>query len=87
MLDVGSGHMVRKDKIVAITRSAGKPLTRLRQAAEDENKLIDCASGRKVKSLIFLMDGFVVASNLHTETLVERFAKGVKEWDELEKID
>lgn len=72
MLHVGYRYFVARDKILAITPVNSAPIKRLRTKAMDNEKLIDCTVGRSTKSLIHLVDGFIVASSNTSETLIER---------------
>lgn len=40
--------------------------------AEDENTFIDCTAGKKTRSLLHLVDRFVVSSSISPEALVGR---------------
>lgn len=75
MLHVGHQNYVNKSKILAITRAESAPLQRQRQRTEDLNKLIDCTRGRKAQSLVHLIDGFIVASSIQSESLFDRFVR------------
>ncbi len=72
MLHVGYKNYIIKDKVLAITGFNSNPLRRIKSNLENENKLINCACGNKVRSLVFLTDGFVVASANNSEKLKER---------------
>lgn len=72
MLHVGYGNYIKKSRITAITGAEGKGLSKVRQRAAEENKLIDCTRGKKVDSLIHLDNGAVVTSAIQAETLVKR---------------
>lgn len=72
MLHVGYRNYIIKDKVLAITGFDSNPLRRIKSNLENENKLINCAGGKKVRSLVFLTDGFVVASSNNPERLKER---------------
>ena len=72
MLHIGFSQYVPKDKILVITKADPAPLIRLKRELADVKKLIDCTSGRKAKSLIFLKGGFVVACARETDTLKDR---------------
>ena len=72
MLHVGYKNYVSIDKILAITGADTAPLRRQRHHAEDEHKIIDCSNGRKVLSLVHLVDGFMLTSAITPEGLVKR---------------
>ena len=76
MLHVGNGNYVAIGKILAITLCESAPMRRKRMIAEDEDTLIDCTAGKKTRSLLHLVDGFVVSSSISPEALINR--KGVK---------
>jgi len=75
MLHVGNGNYVAKDKILAITSSESAPMRRKRMIAEDKNMIIDCTAGKKTRSLLHLVDGFVVLSSTSPEALISRIDK------------
>lgn len=72
MLNIGLENFVEKSKILAITGADSAPLKRQRQNAEDQYKLIDCTKGRRTKSLVHLIDGYIVASVNEADTLRKR---------------
>lgn len=75
MLHVGNGNYVAKDKILAITLCESAPMRRKRMIAEDEDMLIDCTAGKKTRSLLHLVDGFIVSCSTSPEALVSRVDK------------
>ena len=75
MLHVGNGNYVVKDKILAITLCESAPMRRKRMIAEDEDMLIDCTAGKKTRSLLHLVDGFIVLSSISPEALISRIDK------------
>ncbi len=72
MLHVGYKNYIIKNKVLAITGFDSNPLRRIKTNLENENKLINCACGNKIRSLVFLSDGFVVASANNSGILKER---------------
>jgi regulator of extracellular matrix RemA (YlzA/DUF370 family) len=75
MLHVGNGNYVAKDKILAITLAESAPMRRKRMIAEDKDMLIDCTAGKKTRTLIHLIDGFIVSSSISPESLISRIDK------------
>ncbi len=60
------------DKIVAIVLPESKPSIRLRDAAKDENRLIDATQGHKTRAIIVTDSNHVVLSAVNPETLAQR---------------
>jgi len=50
-------------------------MRRKRMIAEDKNMIIDCTAGKKTRSLLHLVDGFVVLSSTSPEALISRIDK------------
>ncbi|MBI3295722.1 MAG: DUF370 domain-containing protein [Deltaproteobacteria bacterium] len=72
-LDVGFKNYLPCDRIVAIQEINSSPVRRMRNRAEQENRLIDASAGRREKSLIVLDSGHVVVTSVLSTTLQERF--------------
>lgn len=75
-INVGHGSYLMASRIVAILESGALPMKRLREAAAEEQKLIDVTAGRKTRSLILTDCGFVILSALNPKALNERMTEG-----------
>ena len=60
------------DKIVAIVLPDSKPSMRLREAAKDENRLIDATQGHKTRAMIMTTSNHIVLCGVNPETLAQR---------------
>lgn len=79
MINIGYQQYVERDKVLVITQAGAKPLVKLRQNLRDADRLIDCTSGRKIRSLIFVQGDYVIASALDPTTLRDRM--DMPEWE------
>lgn len=72
MINIGFNNYVSKDKIICVSQATSSPITRLRRSAEDNNLFIDCTMGRKTRSYIHTLDGFLIGSAIEADTLKTR---------------
>jgi regulator of extracellular matrix RemA (YlzA/DUF370 family) len=63
------------DKIVAISAPDSAPIKRLVNEAKEAGQLIDQTNGRKTRSVVTLVEGYVVLAAIEADTLVERVEK------------
>lgn len=75
MIDIGYGNYINSKKVLAITKIESAPLRRQYYNAQDTNKIIECAMGRKTLSLIHLEGGFLATSARSPETIKEKLAE------------
>lgn len=75
ILHVGFSNVVVAHRVVVIVAPDSLPVRRMIREARDKGLLVDASRGRKVKSVIVLDDGHVVASALHTTTIARRLEK------------
>ena len=75
ILHVGFGNVVVARRVVAIVAPDSLPVRRMIREARDKGLLVDASRGRKVKSVLILDDGHVIASALHPSTLARRLAQ------------
>ncbi len=60
------------DKIVAVVLPDSKPSIRLRDAAKDENRLIDATQGHKTRAMIVTTSNHIILCGVNPETLAQR---------------
>lgn len=82
LLNVGFGHIIPVDEVVAIVSPSSAPIKRLIQKAKEEKGqkhesgkekgLLDLAEGRKVRAVVISDYGRVYLSALQPETIVSR---------------
>lgn len=75
ILQVGFGNVVVARRVVAIVAPDSLPVRRMIRDARDKGLLVDASRGRKVKSVLVLDDGHVIASALHPSTIARRLAQ------------
>ena len=73
IIPIGHEDFIEAEAVVAIVNSDTSAARRLRQAAQELNKLIDSTGGRKARSLIVLRSNQVVLSSLQTAAIKKRF--------------
>ena len=77
MISIGFDNYVNFDRVIAVL--AGDPQAKKHYAAaKEERKLLDVSTGRKVRTVIILDNGFVFLLALTPETITDR-AKGKEE--------
>ena len=74
VLNIGFGHMVSAERIIAVVSPDSAPIKRIIQEVKEEGMLIDASFGRSTRSVLMMDNGNVVLSSLETETISERIA-------------
>jgi regulator of extracellular matrix RemA (YlzA/DUF370 family) len=74
LLNIGYGNLVVSSRVIAIVAPGAAPMKRLRDAAEEHNKLVDATQGRRTRSIIVMDDDHVILSAINPETIAARFA-------------
>jgi regulator of extracellular matrix RemA (YlzA/DUF370 family) len=74
-MHIGFDHMVPWWEIDAILAPKGEPQKRLRQQAAEEDRLLDCTSGRRTRAIIITKSNHVILAANHPETLWPRLQK------------
>ena len=74
VLHIGFSNIISTEKIVAIISPDTAVAKRLRDEARDENDLIDCTMGRKLRSMVLTESNYVFLSSIRPEALMDRLA-------------
>ncbi len=72
IISIGFGAVIMRDKIVAVVLPDSKPSIRLRDAAKDENRLIDATQGHKTRAIIVTTSNHIILCGVNPETLAQR---------------
>jgi len=72
LLNIGFGNSVIVSKILSIIQPNSAPVKRFIKKKESENLLIDATMGKKVRSVIVLVQGIVVLSAISVQALTAR---------------
>ena len=72
--NLGFGSTVVSERVVAIVSPNSAPMTRLKDEAREDRRLIDATHGRRTRSIISLDSHHVVLSAIQAETISQRFA-------------
>ena len=75
-INIGFGHMVSADRIIAVASPDSAPIKRLIQDAKEEGRVIDASCGRKTRAVIITDSEHVILSALQSETVANRMAGG-----------
>jgi len=71
-INIGFGHTVAKDRVVAMLMPGSSPMKRLRDRASDEARLLDVTNGRRTRAIIITDSNHVILSAMTPETLWRR---------------
>ena len=74
VLHIGFSNIISTEKIVAIISPDTAVAKRLRDEARDENDLIDCTMGRKLRSMVLTESNYVFLSSIRPEALMDRLS-------------
>ena len=74
LLNIGFGSSVVADEVIAILAPNSAPMTRLKNEAREEKRLIDATHGRKTRSIIIMKNNHIVLSAMQSETISQRYA-------------
>ncbi|RJP17575.1 MAG: DUF370 domain-containing protein [Candidatus Abyssobacteria bacterium SURF_5] len=72
IINIGFGGAVMVEKVVAVILPDSKPSVRLRDAARNENRLIDATQGHKTRALIITTSNHVILCGINAETIIQR---------------
>lgn len=75
LLHVGFSNSIAIDKIVAIISPETAVAKRLRDLGRENNNLIDCTMGRKLRSMVLTDSDFIFLSAMRPEALTQRLEK------------
>ena len=71
-INIGYGHIVSSERIVAIVSPDAAPVKRLVQEAKAGGNAVDATCGRKTRAVIVCDSGPVVLSALMPDTILSR---------------
>ncbi|MCS6983720.1 MAG: DUF370 domain-containing protein [Leptospiraceae bacterium] len=74
-LHIGFSNSIAYDKVVAIISPETASAKRLRELSRQENHLIDCTMGRKVRSMILTSSPYIFLSAMRPEALLQRLER------------
>lgn len=72
LLNIGFGNSVIVSKIVSIIQPNSAPVKRFVKKKESESLLIDATMGKKVRSVLVLIDGITILSAISVQALTAR---------------
>ncbi len=72
LINIGYGNLVSAERVITVTAPDSLPIKRLIMMARDDNREIDCTSGRRTTAVIVTDSGHVILSALTTETIGNR---------------
>lgn len=75
LLHIGFSNVVSMDKVVAIITPETAVAKRIREQARENNSLIDCTMGRKLRSMVLTDSPFTFLSSVRPEALLARLGE------------
>jgi regulator of extracellular matrix RemA (YlzA/DUF370 family) len=75
LLSVGFDNYVMASRVTAVVNCTSAPVRRMIQEYRANGRLLDATQGRRMRALLMLDDGCLVASALTPETLARRLAR------------
>jgi len=75
LLSVGFDNYVVASRVTAVVGCSSAPIRRMIQEYRTNGRLLDATQGRRMRALLLLDGGYLVASALTTETLARRLAR------------
>jgi regulator of extracellular matrix RemA (YlzA/DUF370 family) len=72
LLNVGFGNTVMVDRIIAVINTGSSPARKLKEAAKQQNKLVDVTEGRRTRSILVMDSNHVVLSSVQPDTINQR---------------
>ena len=75
LLSVGFDNYVVAGRVTAVVNCSSAPIRRMIQDYRTNGRLLDATQGRRMRALLLLDDGYLVASALTPETLARRLAR------------
>ena len=76
LINIGFGHMVSAQRVLAIVSPDSAPVKRLGQEARERGMLIDASFGRKTRAVLVMDSGHVIWSSLSMDQVSARFGDG-----------
>ena len=83
-INIGFGHMVSVNRIVAIASPDSEPIKRLVRDAKEDGRVIDVSCGRRTRAVIITDSEHVILSAIQTETITNRLIDDDASADEAE---
>src|SRR5947209_19964804 len=74
-LTVGFDNYVVPSRVPAVVGSSSAPIRRMIQEYRANGRLVDATQGRRMRALLLLDGGYLVASALTPETLARRLSR------------
>jgi extracellular matrix regulatory protein A len=75
LLSVGFDNFVAAERVTAVMGCQSAPLRRLVQEYRSNSRLVDATQGRRMRALLLLDSGYLVASALSPETIARRLTR------------
>ena len=75
LLSVGFDNYVVAGRVTAVVGCTSAPVRRMIQEYRTNGRLLDATQGRRMRALLLLDGGYLVASALTPETLARRLAR------------
>jgi extracellular matrix regulatory protein A len=75
LLSVGFDNYVVASRVMAVVGCTSAPIRRMIQEYRTNGRLLDATQGRRMRALLLLDDGYLMASALAPETLARRMAR------------
>jgi extracellular matrix regulatory protein A len=75
LLSVGFDNYIAADRVTAVLGCQSAPLRRMIQEYRANSRLVDATQGRRMRALLLLDSGYLVASALTPETLARRLSR------------
>src|SRR5262249_49656576 len=75
LLSVGFDNYVIASRVTAVVNCTSAPVRRMIQEYRSSGRLLDATQGRRMRALLMLDNGCLVASALTTETLARRLSR------------
>ena len=75
LLSVGFDNYVVASRVTAVVGCSSAPIRRMIQEYRTNGRLLDATQGRRMRALLLLDGGYLVASALTPETLARRLSR------------
>ena len=72
LINIGFGHVVAANRIIAIISPESAPIKRIIQEARDKGLLIDATYGRRTRAVVVTDSGHIILSAVQPETVANR---------------
>ena len=75
LINIGFGHVVSANKVVAVVSPESAPIKRVVQDARERGQLVDATYGRRKRAVIIMDSGHVILSAVQPDTMSHRFVE------------